>query len=72
VVWGQFSSNTEGSMIRISIKVKNDHCSYTENFESPTLLLDVEDPHLVSMIEKVTKAFNQPVEEVKVKTIMEV
>lgn len=59
-------------MIRITIKVKNDHCSYTENFESPTLLLDTQDPHLVSMIQKVTKAFNQPVDEVVVKTRMEV
>ncbi len=59
-------------MIRITIKVKNDHCTYTEHFESPTLVLDTEDPHLVSMIQKVTTAFNQPVDEVVVKTKMEV
>lgn len=59
-------------MIRITIKVKNDHCTYTEHFESETLMLSTEDPHLVSMIEKVTKAFNQPVDEVRIKTSMEV
>ena len=57
-------------MIKITIKVKNDHCTYTEHFESQTLMLSTEDPHLVSMIEKVTKAFNQPVDEVIVKTHM--
>ncbi len=57
-------------MIRISIKVKNDHCHYTENFESESINLSTEDPYLVSMIEKVTKAFNQPVDEVIVKTHM--
>lgn len=59
-------------MIRITIKVKNDHCTYTEHFESEFLMLSTEDPHLVSMIEKVTKAFNQPVDEVRIKTSMEV
>jgi hypothetical protein len=59
-------------MIYITIKVKNDHCSYTEHFESPTLNLDINDPHLQSMVEKVTKEFNQPIDEVIVKTKMEV
>jgi len=59
-------------MIQITIKVKNDHCSYTEHFESQSLVLDVSDPHLLSMIEKTTKAFNQPIDEVIVKTKMEV
>lgn len=59
-------------MIRITIKVKNDHCTYTEHFESETLVLSTEDPYLVSMIEKVTKGFNQPVDEVRIRTSMEV
>jgi hypothetical protein len=59
-------------MIRITIKVKNDHCSFTEHFESPTLNLDTNDPHLLSMIEKTQKAFNQPIDEVIIKTKMEV
>lgn len=59
-------------MIRITIKVKNDHCSFTEHFESETLYLDASDPYLQSMIEKTTKSFNQPIDEVIVKTRMEV
>lgn len=58
--------------VDITIKVKNDHCSFTEKFESPTILLDPSDEHLASMIEKTIKAFNQPVDEVTVKTKMEV
>lgn len=59
-------------MIKITIKVKNDHCSYTENFESSSLVLDPHNEHLRSMIEKTMNAFNQPAEEVIVKTKMEV
>lgn len=59
-------------MIRITIKVSNDHCSYTERFECDTLVLDSQDEHLASMIEKTVKAFNAPVDEVIVKTRMEV
>lgn len=59
-------------MIRISIKVKNDHCSFTEHFELTSLNLDVSDPLLLSMIEQTTKSFNQPIDEVIVKTKMEV
>lgn len=59
-------------MIHITIKVKNDHCSYTEHFESPTLNLSRDDDHLLSMVEKTTKAFNQPIDEVIVKTKMEI
>lgn len=59
-------------MIRISIKVCNDHMSMTEHFEAEEILLSSEDPLLKSMIDKVIQAFNQPVEEVIVKTKMEV
>lgn len=59
-------------MIRISIKVSNDHTSMTEKFETSHLILDTEDEHLKSMIQKVIKSFNQEVDEVIVKTRMEV
>jgi len=59
-------------MIRLTIKVKNDHCSFTEHFEVSSLLLDPNDVHLKSMIEKTIAGFNQPVDEVKVKTTMDV
>ncbi len=57
-------------MIKITIKVSNDHCSLSEHFESTTLLLDTSDGHLKSMIDSVIDKFNQPVEEVIVKTRM--
>lgn len=44
----------------------------TESFETTSIGLGMDDPQLQSMIEKVTKAFNQPVDEVIVKTKMEV
>lgn len=59
-------------MIKISIKVSNDQVSMTEHFESQSLLLDPNDERLSSMVESVIKKFNQPVEEVIVKTKMEV
>lgn len=59
-------------MIDISIKVSNDHASMTEKFETSHLILDTEDEHLKSMIQKVIKSFNQEVDEVIVKTRMEV
>ena len=59
-------------MINITIKVKNDHCSFTEQFEASELMLSVNDPQLKRMIEQVIKQFNQEVDEVIVKTKMEV
>lgn len=59
-------------MIKITIKVSNDHCSFTEHFETTQISLGNEDPQLTSMIEKAVSAFNQPVEDVIVKTKMEV
>ena len=59
-------------MIRITIKVSNDQVSMTEHFETESISLGMDDEQLTSMIEKVVKAFNQPVEEVIVKTKMEV
>lgn len=58
--------------IRIKITVKNDHATYNEWFETDDIRLSTEDDQLVSMIEKVTKAFNQPVDEVKIRCSMEV
>lgn len=46
--------------------------SMTENFETEFITLSSDDAQLKSMIEKVIKAFNQPVDEVIVKTKMEV
>jgi nitrogen fixation/metabolism regulation signal transduction histidine kinase len=59
-------------MIRITIKVSNDHCHFTEHFETTQISLGTDDEQLTSMIEKVIKSFNQPVEQVIVKTKMEV
>lgn len=59
-------------MIRITIKVSNDQVSMTEHFETTFITLSSDDEQLRSMIDKVIKAFNQPVEEVIVKTKMEV
>jgi len=59
-------------MIRITIKVSNDQVSMTEHFETEFITLSKDDEQLRSMVEKVIKAFNQPVDEVIVKTKMEV
>jgi hypothetical protein len=59
-------------MIYITIRVNNDHASYSEQFESLTLLLDPDDEHLKSMIEQTLKNFNQEAQEVIIKTKMEV
>lgn len=59
-------------MIRITIKVSNDHCALTEHFECECITLSVEDEQLKSMIESVMDKFNQPVDEVIIKTRMEV
>jgi hypothetical protein len=59
-------------MIRITIKVSNDQVSMTEHFETNFITLSSDDEQLRSMIDKVIKAFNLPVEEVIVKTKMEV
>jgi hypothetical protein len=57
--------------IDISIKVSNDSVSMTEHFETTFITLSSDDEQLRSMIDKVVKAFNQPVDEVIVKTKME-
>lgn len=58
-------------MIRIKIKVKNDHISLTESFERDTLVLSMDDEDLKSMVAVVLEKFNQPVEDIQVKTVME-
>lgn len=57
-------------MIRITIKVSNDHCNFSESFEADEIHLSQDDPLLKSMITKVIESFNQPVDEVKVKCQM--
>lgn len=60
-------------MIRLTIKVSNDHCSLTENYECTfPFILDPASDELASMVEKTIKAFNQEVDEVVVKTKMEI
>ncbi len=59
-------------MIRITIKVSNDHCSLVENFEAECVTLSIDDEYFKSMIESVITKFNQPVDDVVVKTRMEV
>jgi hypothetical protein len=60
-------------MIKITIKVSNDHSSLTEHFEANELTLSVNDKTLRSMIDKVVQAFEPaPVDTVIVKTSMEV
>lgn len=58
-------------MIHVKIKVKNDHRSMTEDFEAETLILSSESEELLEWVEKVIKDFGDPVEEVIVKTKME-
>lgn len=58
--------------IDITVKVSNDQVSMTEHFETTIITLSHDDEQLKSMIEKVITAFNQPVEQVIVKTKMEV
>lgn len=57
-------------MIRVKIKVKNDHRSLTEDFECSELLLSPDSEQIKIWIEKVTKDFKDPVEEVTVKSTM--
>lgn len=59
-------------MIRITIKVKNDHCAFSEQFEEDKLLLDPDDPYLQSLIKKVVESFGQPCDEVTVKCKMDI
>lgn len=58
-------------MIRVKVKVKNDQCSLTEDFEFESINLDREDSHFKSVIEEVIKKFNQPVYEVVLKATMD-
>lgn len=57
-------------MIRVKIKVKNDHRSLTEDFECSELMLSQDSEQLKLWIEKVIKDFGDPVEDVTVKTTM--
>lgn len=59
-------------MIRIKIKVSNDHSSYTEHFEADEIFLSPVDVTLKAMIEKSISSFNQEVDTVKVTTSQEV
>lgn len=58
-------------MIRVTIKVANDHRSLSESFETEELMLSCESSQLKEWAEKVVKDFGDPVEEVIVKTKME-
>lgn len=58
-------------MIRLKIKVSNDHSALTEHFECEDLLLSLDSTELQEMAQKVIKAFNAPVEEVKVTASMD-
>ena len=57
-------------MIRIKIKVKNDHRSLSEDFECTELFLSPESDQIKDWCEKVIEDFKDPVEEVIVKTTM--
>lgn len=57
-------------MIRVKIKVQNDHRSLTEDFECAELILSPESEQLKLWIDKVIKDFGDPVEDVTVKTTM--
>lgn len=59
-------------MIHITVKVSNDHSSYTEHFEADELFLSTKDVSLKAMIDKSISSFNQEVDEVIIKTKMEV
>ncbi len=59
-------------MIRISIKVSNDHRSLTESFEADTLILSQDSEQLQEWAAKVVKDFGDPVQDCVVKTRMEI
>lgn len=58
-------------IVRITIKVSNDHCSFSESFERESLILDPDSQNLLEMVRLVKAKFNAPVEEVKVKCSMD-
>ena len=58
------------AIIRVKIKVKNDHRSITEDFEAAQLLLSDECETIRNWVEKVIKDFNEPVDEVTLKASM--
>ena len=57
-------------MIRIKIKVKNDHRSLSEDFEAHTLELSQESEQIRFWVNKIIEDFKDPVDEVIVKTTM--
>jgi hypothetical protein len=58
-------------MIRIKIKVKNDHRHLTEDFEAHELLLSPDSEQIRFWVNKIIEDFKDPVDEVTVKTSME-
>jgi hypothetical protein len=59
-------------LIRVKVKVKNDHRSLTEDFETDALVLGLDDPQLKGWVEQVLQAFGQPVDTVTIKTSMDI
>jgi len=59
-------------MIQVSIKVKNDQRSMTEHFEIEELLLGKNSDILKSWCKKVVEDFGEPVEDVIIKTKMNI
>lgn len=59
-------------LIRVKVKVRNDHRSLTEDFETDELVLSMEDIQMKTWVEKVLASFNEPVDTVTIKTTMEI
>lgn len=59
-------------MIRITIKVSNDHCSLVEHFEETYFFMCAEDPKFKQLVDSVIDKFDQPVDDVVVKARYEV
>jgi hypothetical protein len=58
-------------VIRISIKVSNDHQSLTEHFELEEILLSLDSPTVQELSKIVIDKFREPVEDVRIKATMD-
>lgn len=58
------------SLVRIKIKVKNDHRHLTEDFEAHEIVLSQDSEQIRFWINKIIEDFKDPVDEVTVKASM--
>ena len=58
-------------LIRVKVKVRNDHRSLTEDFETEDLHLHMDDLQIQNWVQKVLQSFNEPVDTVTIKATVE-